>query len=72
MMYNRRMLVIYLLFWIVSLINGAGTDLSGLTVDQAQTWLNAISQINNMNLDSRIYIVRLGDEIEISLYKNPR
>jgi hypothetical protein len=64
------MLAICCLFWIIYLIHGAETDLSMLTTDQAQIWLNVISKINNSNQNPRIEIIRFGKSIDISLYKD--
>jgi hypothetical protein len=65
MEYNRIMLAICCLFWIIHLIHAAETDLSMLTADQTQIWLNAVSKINQ---NPRIEIIRYGEAIEISLY----
>ncbi len=72
--YNRMMLAVFLLFWIfysyTIFIHGVQTDLSMLTTNQTQIWLKSVSEINNMGQNLRIEIVRLGYNIEISLYND--
>lgn len=65
---------ISLLFWTLNcytiFINGAKADLSLLTSNQTQVWLEAVSQINNNTQDPRIEIIPLGDRIDITLYND--
>jgi hypothetical protein len=61
------MLTVYRLLCLIYLIRGAKADLSMLTDDQSQIWLNAVSTINP---NPRIEIIRFGEAIDISLYKD--
>jgi hypothetical protein len=61
-------LAIFLVFYCYTI--SAETDLSILTTDQSQIWLNAVSQVNNKTQDPRIEIVRFDNDIDISLYND--
>ncbi|CAF2397966.1 unnamed protein product [Rotaria sp. Silwood2] len=67
-------LFIFLLFWtfhnFTICIHGVETNLANLTVNQAEVWLKAVSEINNVAQEPRIEIIHLGHGIEIPLYND--
>jgi len=60
----------YIFHYFISFINGIQTDLSKLTTNQTQLWLQSISQVNNISQNLHIEIVSLGTNVEIPLYNN--
>jgi hypothetical protein len=64
--------IVFLLFWAfyshTIFTNGANTDLSKLTANQTQLWLQSIAQANSVTTNPRIEIVHLGDGVEIALF----